>query len=233
MILWKGYSLLDNQPIVVIATTGSKNSKTGDMVQTWILRDDIAPNQAVKTGEDYSVCGDCKHRGQSCYVKTFQAPRSVWAKYQRGGYQFAPSLQDVGRGKHVRVGSYGDPAAVPFEVWGQLLQYASGHTGYTHQWRNCDPRLARIVMASVDTPKERDEARAMLWRTFRIRMHDEGLALLEVVCPASDEAGHKVTCEQCGACDGLNRNLKSSIAILAHGATAKRYVEFRTNNPGV
>ena len=79
MILWKGYSLLDNQPIVVIATTGSKNSKTGDMVQTWILRDDIAPNQAVKTGEDYSVCGDCKHRGQSCYVKTFQAPRHALA----------------------------------------------------------------------------------------------------------------------------------------------------------
>lgn len=46
MIIYRGPSLLDGAPIVAIATGldgKHRNSKTGNMVQTWIMRDDIAP----------------------------------------------------------------------------------------------------------------------------------------------------------------------------------------------
>lgn len=35
----------------------------------------------------------------------------------------------------VRLGAYGDPAAVPTRVWAELLRYVKQWTGYTHQWK--------------------------------------------------------------------------------------------------
>ena len=55
-ILYEGPSMLDGEPIAVIATMTTSNVKTGDMVQTWILRSDINPVQASKIGEDKSIC---------------------------------------------------------------------------------------------------------------------------------------------------------------------------------
>ena len=42
-IIYQGPSLLDGKPIVAIATTASRNVKTGSMVSIWILRQDIDP----------------------------------------------------------------------------------------------------------------------------------------------------------------------------------------------
>ncbi len=104
IILYRGPSMIDGAPIVCIATgiegKASRNSKTGAMVQTWILREDIAPHKAIHTGADVSICGDCEHRGtltanihgktrnvgRSCYVTVFQAPLVVWKAYHRGIY---------------------------------------------------------------------------------------------------------------------------------------------------
>ena len=64
-ILYRGPSAIDGKPIMVIATgfaNKSSNGKTGDMIQTWIIREDIAPNEAIKSGEDESICGQCIHR---------------------------------------------------------------------------------------------------------------------------------------------------------------------------
>ena len=98
-ILWEGSSKLDGQPIVVIATMNSSNVKTGNMIQTWILRADINPVQAVNDGDDYSICGNCPHRKKSyvddkgvdqstrsCYVNVGQAPNSVYKAYKAGKY---------------------------------------------------------------------------------------------------------------------------------------------------
>src|SRR4051812_20933218 len=80
VVLYAGPSMLDGKPIVAIANRiedDSTNGKTGNMVQTWIMRSDMKPTDAVKSGEDSSVCGDCPHRPAndgSCYVLTFQAP---------------------------------------------------------------------------------------------------------------------------------------------------------------
>ena len=63
-ILYEGPSVIDGQPIVVIVNklNGSDNAKTGAIVQSFIIRSDIAPTDALKTGADASVCGECEHR---------------------------------------------------------------------------------------------------------------------------------------------------------------------------
>jgi len=44
--------------------------------------------------------------------------------------------------------------------------------------------------------------------------------LNEAICPASAEAGKKLTCDRCLACDGTGSKRKGSIVIQAHGGTA-------------
>ncbi len=54
-VLYQGPSLLDGLPIVAIATMRSTNPKTGPVPQTWILRADVPPMDAVRTGADASI----------------------------------------------------------------------------------------------------------------------------------------------------------------------------------
>jgi hypothetical protein len=218
---------------VVIATGvkgSSKNAKTGGMVQTYILRQDIAPHEAVKVGADASICGDCKHRGdgtgkgRTCYVTVFQGPLSTWKAWTRGAYPIAShgEARRTMAGKRVRLGTYGDPAAVPLEVWESLLVDALGWTGYTHQWQNpTNAEYADYLMASADTPEEAREAWAEGWRTFRVSMplHDARMSG-EAVCPASEEAGKKLQCADCMACHGTALGRRGSITIRAHGSSA-------------
>lgn len=242
LILWEGPSALDGAPIVVIATGlakgRSRNAKTGHMVQTWILRADVAPHIAVKSGADASVCGACPHRpalAGSCYVTTFQAPRSVWDAYKRGRYARVgatlangSALAKAGAGHIIRLGAYGDPAAAPLWVWQAFASQAASSTGYTHQWARPDMQGLRVLaMASADTAEEGLRARAMGWRTFRVRQDWETVGAREFVCPASAEAGHRTDCASCKACGGLDAKAKASPVIIAHGARAKRFTLYR------
>ena len=71
-VVYEGPSELDGSPIVVIVNrifTASDNAKTGDIVQTFIIRSDVSPLDALKSGEDVSVCGDC------CLLYTSPSPR--------------------------------------------------------------------------------------------------------------------------------------------------------------
>ena len=233
-ILWEGPSALDGAPIVVIATGlagASRNTKTGDMVQTWILRQDIAPYAAVKGGQDSSVCGDCPHRpinGGACYVNTVNAPGAIWRAYRAGRYVKAADLEAIraiGAGRAFRLGAYGDPAAAPLAIWQALTSQAKASNGYPHQWRRPDAQgLASLCMASADSVEEREEARAMGWRTFRVRAPFEPVVAREFICPASEEAGKKTDCATCRACGGTEAKAKASPVIIAHGATARRFI---------
>lgn len=233
-ILYEGPSLLDGSPIVAIATgfaRGSANRKTGAMIQTWIMRSDVEPHHATKTGEDSTVCGGCPHRpsaGGACYVAVFQAPLAVYRAYKRGKYPRATqatSRAALGAGRKLRLGSYGDPAAVPAAVWEAFTRDAATWTGYTHQWRlPAASALRTLCMASVDSDAERTEAQGAGWRTFRVRTAEEPLAKGEIACPASDEAGKRTTCAECNLCKGSASKSRRSIAIIAHGAKARRFV---------
>jgi len=51
-VVWEGPSMIDGSPIVVIITgmkpgSGSGNSKTGTMAQTYIIRSDMSPMEAI------------------------------------------------------------------------------------------------------------------------------------------------------------------------------------------
>jgi hypothetical protein len=223
-VIYRGPSQLDGEDIVVILTgikQKSSNAKTGAMVQAWILRADQNPYEAVQSGADSSICGDCVHRNSSCYVVVAQAPLQVYKAWKRGRYadwtQAFPAR--TLRGKRVRLGAYGDPAAVPFSVWRRVFeQKLAGWTGYTHQWHRPEvTRLRNYVMASVDSEDEALEAWHLGWRTFRVRTSEDALIPgAEAVCPASEEAGKRSSCDRCGLCEGQATEARS-IAIVSHG----------------
>ena len=224
-IIYNGPSLLDGQPIVVIATFSNRNTKTGAVVQTYILvnRDGINPLEASKTGADFSICGDCVMRGEvttdpkrkiakarRCYVNLGQGVLIVYKSFLRGVYQTAQP-RDIGRGRFVRVGTYGDPAAVPAHVWTDLLAEATTFTAYSHQsgWR------PDIAMQSADNRAQAVAHWKAGRRTFRV-IADLGELdkANEALCPASKEAGRRVQCTACKLCKGSSKG--KSIAIVEH-----------------
>jgi hypothetical protein len=243
-IVWQGASQIDGSPIVAIATgivDPSQNSKTGPMIQIWILRADMSPLEAIARGLDRGICGDCPHtapakvafgqveyryQDRACYVDVGKAPMQIWSTFAAGGYrQFSElELRQLATLRSVRFGAYGDPYAVPYAVWRPLVESARLHTGYTHQWQRADASDYRgFLMASVDNLVERELAIARGWRTFRIRDQADPLEAAEVNCPASAEAGHKTQCFRCNLCAGADKVAKS-VAIVVHGQGSRNFV---------
>jgi len=231
VVLYNGPSRIDGAPIVAIAcriTEASGNAKTGAMVQTFIMRRDIAPHEALKTGDDASVCGDCKlrpiNKGETrCYVRVYQAPLSVWNAFQRGRYAVpgvdfdAALLPELFAGLAFRIGSYGDPAAIPSRIWKTVTRLVANRTGYTHQWRKrIGVGLKSLCMASADSESDVETATAKGWRTFRVRKHDAPTLATESICPASREGGRRTKCDTCGLCKGAIIEARN-IVIADHG----------------
>src|SRR5579872_1759049 len=108
-VFYRGPSLLTGVPILGVMTGldgNTHNSKTGSMVQTWVLRDGMLPQEAKRQNLDDAVCGDCQLRGESgfnsrCYVPVWQAPTAVYKRVTAGGYLEAswPDLQALVEGR--------------------------------------------------------------------------------------------------------------------------------------
>lgn len=245
VIFYEGPSRIDGSPIVGIATFGTSNQKTGNLVQTWILLQDTHPVVATNTGEDTAICGKCPlrglirpaierrhvsvldtdtaNKGRGCYVLVGQAPANVWKTYKRGGY---PILNDSHRRKMIgmglRYGAYGDPVAIPIKFWDSLAKYCTGRAapGYTHQWkvRKFAAWKSR-VMASTHSVAENELAATRGWRTFRTISNVSEIAPNEIHCPASDAGGYTANCATCNACNGRGKNdQRKSVAIVSHGS---------------
>jgi len=237
LIVYDGFSAYDGKPIVCVLIKSKANKKTGAMVQQYIIRSDLHPIDASRTGADYSICGNCKHRGavnpnkttgeavgRTCYVKLYQGPASVYKAYCKGVYSVARTMQDVGaflHGSMLRIGAYGDPSALPHGLNDALIQYSSGHTAYTHGFTVSDAMgadTARYSMVSADSKAEAIRAHSMGYRTFRvipIREINQPLLHNEILCPNTT---HDVQCNECKLCNGQKYNGARSIAIIAHGA---------------
>ncbi len=231
-VVYDGPSLIDGKRIIVILTglrQSSSNTKTGGMVQSYILVANESPLAAAKSGADESVCGDCLHRvvggAGSCFVNLAQGPNAVHDGWERSIYPEATPEEaaELCAGLDVRMGSYGDPAAAPAALWEAIISRAASHTGYTHQWRRARVQAYRnFLMASADSESQAYYAWRKGWRTFRVKSKDDARLAGEVVCPASEEAGRKRTCETCGACDGAGANAaRRSIVIDVHGLVWK------------
>ena len=228
-IIYQGPSQIDGLPIVAIATYSDRNTKTGKVLQTYIIRSDISPLDASKTGQDFSICGDCQFRGEAnsdperkqaknrkCYVNLGQGPTIVYKSFNRGVYPIAndhASRVELGKNRVVRLGTYGDPAAVPSHIWDELLTECESHLAYTHQ----SGFRPDITMQSADTLEQAQAHWAKRARTFRvIDSLDDIDPINEILCPASKEAGRRVQCVKCQLCSGLTSNSKKSIAIVEH-----------------
>lgn len=235
LVIYRGPSAIDGQPIAVIAScfTGSRNAKNGNMVQTFIIRSDVHPVEALRTGADVSICGDCPHRpallastgAARCYVEVGKSVAAVYGALVRGSYLdvtgYSPAeISAIFAGYSVRIGTYGDPGAAP-SIWPAVVARARMWTGYSHQWRAA-PELAALVMASVESEAEACEAHAAGFRSFRVappvgwsKMSGEGL------CPASEEAGHATSCGDCGLCSGADGKGRASIMIPDHSPAGR------------
>ena len=243
IVLYRGPSQINGSEIVVLATLDSKNRKTGAMIQTWILPVE-GPLQASKDGTDDSVCGQCPRRRSllrfpelaaaigkvygDCYVRLDAAPHSAWKKWIRDGSpdvnwdHHVIALQREARDHGLRLGAYGDPAAVPAEVWQNLISalQPTAITGYTHQWREEHASEFRtIVMASADTAQDASQAIEAGWRYFAaVPTAEDAAGLPNAIQCLSDAKG--TSCEDCGICDGSRKDRAkqpTSVWIAEHG----------------
>jgi hypothetical protein len=239
MIVYEGPSAIDGAPIVVILTglaASSANGKTGDLVQSFVIRADIEPHVAVQTGDDASVCGMCEHRpalakltGKApCYVRTGESVLSVYRAYKRGSYpraQTVDQVRSVLAGRRLRLGTYGDPYAAPVALWQTMVEFSDGHVGYSHQWQSVGfdvDAWAPLLMASVDTAHEAAQAQALGMRYFRVSIGIDRRAG-EVSCPASAEGGRRAQCSDCMLCAGTTKRARS-IVIADHASGHARRV---------
>lgn len=219
LTLWQGKSPFDGSPIVAIATLESSNVKTGNMIQIWILRTDISPCESSKQGLQAGNCTDCSGRSTSsggkgwCYVNVSQAPQQVYTSWKAGKYPVATTAHlPLFVGRVVRLGAYGDPALIPFQILQPILAVCKAYTGYTHAWKHAFAQpYVNHVMASCESLAGYDQAKAAGWRTFRAIAPNAALESNERMCPAETKG---VQCINCSACHGGKGR---DICITVHG----------------
>ena len=246
IIIYDGPSVLDGSPVLGVVTgalergiqhpTSNQKISHGYAVQLWIVMRDMHPMDALHGGADVGICGTCPLRAQEgrkrlCYVNPMTIGQ-VWKHATRPEVERVTPY-DLGRtrmglAKYIRLGAYGDPVALPFEVCDDLLRGARAAgarawSGYTHQAQVADPRWKSILMASAEGDPSTLQAQG--WRTFTVTNPGEAVEG-SVLCPASEEAGKKTSCAKCNLCNGVQGEMdaRKSIYIPVHGASpvAKR-----------
>lgn len=238
-IFWEGNSRINGKPIIAIVTGlfyPSHNPKTGVMHQSWILARDIHPFEAVQTGQDISICGDCPLRLNSetgkrlCYVNII-TPSQIYRSYRNGKYK--PVTVAVHHDiwfdlKPLRIGAYGDPTAIPVKVWLDWLDLLKAlkmpWTGYTRRWMLPENQEFRsFLMASVFSDAERVQAQLLGWRTYQVIPTGTVLPADAIVCPGSAAGAYAKTCRECSMCRGAAA--KNTIVIEVHGNHSKFFKE--------
>ena len=230
-ILYRGPSLIGTGTVTAIATLESSNIKTGNMIQVWILPDDRDPLAALQSNTNAAACGVCplqgwfdKQRGKLvdrvCYVNVGQAPKQIYRSLKSGRYAEYDHAQhaDYLRGREIRIGAYGDPAALPTSLVRYLSRIGSSWTGYSHQLFWIDQRrakaLSRVLMASCHTPAQHAEAKRRGWRSFVAIRPEQARPDGAVECP---NYSHGVQCRDCRLCQGTSKRARD-IYVIAHGA---------------
>tara|TARA_R100000808_G_scaffold23903_1_gene53758 strand:+ start:652 stop:1332 length:681 start_codon:yes stop_codon:yes gene_type:complete len=196
------------------------NKKIGNLAQTWHLTEE-KPSQAYVNGHDLKVCFDCGLASKAgggngaCYVVLIHGPDAVW----RGSVDAPVSEIPKSINKGIRFGAYGDPVVMPIATMKKLAKAATGHLGYTHQWRNVSPKYAEFLMASVeptmgDPKKVKQEANKRGYRTYRTLAEGELPMADEVMCP---NVTHGIQCDKCMLCGGTSTPAKN-VCIPGHGS---------------
>lgn len=211
--------------VVVVATTDSKNRKTGQSVQVWILDATQHPVESRRSGHDAeNQCQGCPlASGNGCYVNT-NPLGAIWRKWKRGGYTYlsmgTPDWADFFSVPFVRFGAYGNPSLLPLPMVADIASRAGKITGYFHDWHLMPVETAKaygnFFMASCEVSNYR-AAQSMGLRTFTVVSEPTPATGIECLADAKG-----MTCKECGLCDGNRRTAKRSkplpnIFITAHG----------------
>ena len=248
-IIWKGKSKLDPSADIAVVMSRivepSENIKTGRMIQIQILNYGKEYKDFNPMSE--SICGDCQHKNKSCYV--------LWNKSIYSSWKRAMELEELTldqgiqlcKGRSIRLGTAGDPAAVPAKVWIKLLEGAKNWTAYTHQWHKPEfQEYKEFCMASVDSLEQERLAISLGWLPFRVGTEAMKMTTTELYkglgfetqtmqCPAT--RFEKANCADCGLCSGLmvhkkngaklqRRNQKfKGIGVRLHGSSTDKYIE--------
>ena len=235
-VVWRGISRLDGKtPIKLVASCvnhASQNSKTGDMIQVAIMRDDVSPFDAWTRGLDGAVCPEaCVHRSRlrggqgTCYVNKARLGHA-W-RASSGPALTMAQIRERFSGAMIRGGMEGDGSAIPLEIWQAIFSVARGFTGYTAEWRSLSPDWALYFMASCDSVEDAERAQAAGWRPFLTsysQKQDTAASQLGMKqCPATRETKLPVTCVTCRGCNGLSQGAKrSGYWVPIHGAEGSK-----------
>ena len=257
-VLWRGVSALDNKTaiaaVLVLDSTNRKmtTAEAPSVAQLYIILDNVHPVEGVKTGQDAAICGSCPHRylfdatgeavegSRTCYV----GMHSVAAVYKATSSKPLTPISDISDGlskSMLRIGAYGDPLALPFDLVDELCNIAGRNsrtlsrsprrwTGYTHAWRreDLDPRWSRYVMASCDTVEDVRTASALGWRCFYVANAtgdapvlsvSEDLKLRRCLSDSSVKGASLTPCSLCRLCYGKegDEDQALSVFIERHG----------------
>lgn len=235
VIIYEGPSAIDGKPIVAIATclvNPSKNDKTGPMAQLIIMRSDIHPMDAVNEGEDESICGSCPARKVNdnwCYVLVGKPIAQVYKAYKAGKYPKGTVKDIVQTRWSFRHGTYGNPSALPYEVneaiFEALISAGKNWTAYEHEWRTCDQRLSKYVMASCETLEAAQEAVTKGWRPYLACLPDEVETAKKtfglIRCPYRLHDVSSPQCADCKLCSGNSHKVSAGIVAPVHGTNYK------------
>lgn len=202
-------------------TFSSSNRKTGDMIQQWITPS-AWEGQGTLTRRDLvnsqAACKDCPLL-EKCYVKKGMAGMGLRSSSRSVTHDtiHETAVLDKFLGRFVRFGAFGEPVLAGERATREIAEVASGWTGYTHRWREDEYDWAKqYFMASVETHDGMLHANERGYRTFRVgKSLDDMDSTKEILCPASKEAGSKLTCKQCGLCKGASLGAKN-IFIVQH-----------------
>lgn len=224
-----GVIIHEDNKRVSIAIFNSDNRKTGNMIQVYILARDKHPVEVVRDHEDDVICGTCPLRsGNGCYVQVWQGPASVYKSYKAGKYPVYNEVEHstLFTGRAIRWGAYGDPVYIPFSIVSYFNALAKNWTGYTHQWRECNPVYKNVFMASCESQSQAFTANINGWRTFTTEFSSV-TPTSAIWCPASPEGGNKTHCVSCGLCNGSRgeNDPRKNIVIKPHGNKKEKFLQ--------
>ena len=247
MVVWRGKAEYDNATdIVLIATPPGTNRKLGPKMWTlWIMLEHIHPMDAVKSGADYAVCGNCPLRpsiaeklkamgidASKCYVNVGREVGRIWECFKRGGYQETTpaDFAVIIRNFSARIGGHGDGGAVPVHIIKQILGYdpltgqcdIETYTNYSHGWTTpgWNPEHLDIAMVSLDRQSIADypgefAALPANARTYRVLGSDEPIPGKRASEVLCPNYSKAVQCGDCGLCAGSLQ--AKSIVAPDHG----------------
>ena len=222
-----------NVDILITFTKKSVNIKTGDIPQVNMLLADEKPTDALKSGSDFAICGNCELRPINhkekpiaelpCYVNCGFGPNAI--------HRIKDKLLETDKQVWpiIRHGAYGDPFAAGKKVNDKIRAKAKKVIAYTHAWQlKGASYLAEFCMASVHSIKGKIEANKKGFRTFRtVKYACSILADDEIVCPNFTTGPSKnldiptehkkaLQCKDCGLCDGNQSKTAKNIVIPIH-----------------